>query len=180
MRDSVGTSTESPCFGIPTEIQILVKTLGKMITLSVEAFDTIDRSMLFKHIWDKGIQGKAWRLIHMLYRKVENKVIFGRFESNTYEVLNGVKQGCILSPCLFNLAMIDLHDMLQECNGIDINGSKVHSLFYADDIVLMAQNEKSLLHMLKQDNLFSRKWGLKFNERKSQVLIIGKRVSDKK
>ena len=116
----------------------------------------------------------------MLYRKVENKVIFGRFESNTYEVLNGVKQGCILSPCLFNLAMIDLHDMLQECNGIDINGSKVHSLFYADDIVLMAQNEKSLLHMLKQDNLFSRKWGLKFNERKSQVLIIGKRVSDKK
>ena len=42
MRDSVGTSTESPCFGIPTGIQIFVKTLGKTITLSVEAFDTID------------------------------------------------------------------------------------------------------------------------------------------
>ena len=80
-----------------------------------KAFDTIDRDRLFTYLWDKGnIQGKAWQMIHMLYKHVDNKVIFGKYESELYEVINGVKQGCISSPCLFNLAMTDLRNMLKD------------------------------------------------------------------
>ena len=71
-----------------------------------------------------------------------------------YEVLDGVKQGCIMSPCLFNLAMTDLQNMLTECTGVEIGGSTVHGLFYADDIVLMAENDQDLTHMLNVSHMF--------------------------
>ena len=118
-------------------------------------------------------------MIHMLYKHVDNKVIFGRYESELYEVINGVKQGCILSPCLFNLAMTDLQNMLKDCTGQNIGGLNIHGLFYADDIVLIAANDQDLTDMLNVAHMFGTKWGLKFNEKKSQVLIIGKRISNK-
>ena len=144
-----------------------------------KAFDTLDRDNLFIHIWEHGIQGKAWRLIHMLYRQVDNKVIFGDFESDFYEVNAGVKQGCIMSPCLFNLVMTDLEQTLQCAQGVQVGERTVHGLFYADDIVLMANSEQDLLLMLSKSDSFAKKWGLSFNDRKSQVMIIGKRISNK-
>jgi len=144
-----------------------------------KAFDTIDRVKLFSYIWEKGIQGKAWRMIRMLYRHVNNKVIFGKFESESFEVLNGVKQGCIMSPCLFNIAMSDLQNMLHECPGVNIGDTTVHGLFYADDIVLIAKNDHDLTQMLQVADTYSRKWGLRFNSKKSQILVVGKRITDK-
>jgi hypothetical protein len=144
-----------------------------------KAFDTISRPRLFSHIWNKGIQGKAWRLIRMLYQNVDNKVIFGNFQSDNYEVLNGVKQGCILSPCLFNLAMTDLQCMLKECEGISIGGTQLQGLFYADDIVLIGNSDTDLTRMLGTANSFSQKWGLRFNCKKSQIMVIGRRMSSK-
>ena len=78
----------------------------------LKAFDTVDRELLFLQLWKNGIQGKAWHMVKMLYKNVNNHVIFGSFESEHYEVQNGVNQGCIMSPCLFNLVMQDLGDML--------------------------------------------------------------------
>ena len=139
-----------------------------------KAFDTLDRTQLFNHIWDKGIQGKAWRLVKMLYQKVDNKVVFGKFESDAYEVLNGVKQGCIMSPCLFNLAMADLERMLHQCNGIEIGDRTVHGLFYADDIVLMANTDQELLHMLQKAHEFAQLWGLRFNSKNPKYLSLAR------
>jgi hypothetical protein len=144
-----------------------------------KAFDTVDRVTLFNHIYDKGIQGKAWRLVKMLYNRVDSKVIFGQFESEMFQVQNGVKQGCILSPCLFNLVMEDMENMLKGCEGVKVASQKVNGLFYADDIVLLGSSEQELLCMLTIAETFSKKWGLLFNSKKSQVLIIGKRLSDK-
>ena len=53
-----------------------------------KAFDTLDRNKLFLHMWSKGIQDKAWRLIKMLYKQVDNRVIFGPFECDWYQVEN--------------------------------------------------------------------------------------------
>lgn len=138
------------------------KTFLAFLDIS-KAFDTIDRTTLFNFIWDKGIQGKAWHMIHLLYKNVDNRVIFGEYESDMYQVINGLKQGCVLSPCLFNLVMTDLELMLSSCNGVEINEHKVHGLFYADDIVLFADNDGDLLNMLDMAFKFSQKWNLKFN-----------------
>jgi hypothetical protein len=133
-----------------------------------KAFDTVNRHMLFLHMWDQGIQGKAWNLVRMLYAKVDNKVIFGPFESDIYEVTNGVKQGCVLSPCLFNLVIADFDSMLNGHGGVDVGARRVNALYYADDIVLFADNEDNLQDMLQIADCFAQKWGLKFNEKKSK------------
>jgi hypothetical protein len=144
-----------------------------------KAFDTVDRAMLFNTLWDRGIQGKAWRLVRMLYNRVDNKVIFGSFESDMYQVANGVKQGCVLSPTLFNLVVVDLDIQINGCGGINTGLTSVNGLYYADDIVLFANCENDLVKMLATADNFAKKWGLKFNSKKSQVLVVGKRVSNR-
>ena len=141
-----------------------------------KAFDTINRNRLFIQLWNKGIQGEVGRLITGLYGKVHNKVIFGSFESSWYEVIEGVKQGCILSPTLFSLAMSDLIDTLNDRN-LDImyNGSRIPCLLY--DICLMADCEDSFAKMLNVAHHFATKWDMSFNDAKSKVMVIGKRIN---
>ena len=144
-----------------------------------KAFDKVNREMLFTHLWECGVQGKAWNLIRMLYARVDNKVIFGKFESDIYEVTNGLKQGCNLSPCLFNLVVTDLDSMLEDHEGVNFGDHTIRGLYYADDIVLLAHNEQSLQAMLNTTDCFAKKWGLAFNDTKSQVLVIGAKFNNK-
>ncbi len=144
-----------------------------------KAFDTVKRPLLFAHLWSQGIQGKIWKVIRALYARVDNKVIFGSFESDPFQVLNGVKQGCVLSPCLFNIVIADLDSMLGDQDGIHINGHKIHGLYYADDIILISDSENSLQNMLDVAANFAEKWGLSYNDTKSKVMVIGKRIKDR-
>ena len=147
-----------------------------------KAYDHLDRDTMFLHLWQKGIQGKAWRMIRMLYEKVDNKVIFGCYESDMYEVMNGLKQGCVISPTIFNLVMTDLHHMLTSCitDGVKIQDTTIHGLYFADDIVLFASCEEQLERMLEVAHGFGQKWGVSFSDKKSKVLVIGRRISNKK
>jgi hypothetical protein len=60
------------------------------------------------------MKGKCWRLLRKMYEKVENKVIFGDFESDWFDQEFGLKQGCVLSPTLFSILMTDLANMLRK------------------------------------------------------------------
>lgn len=157
-----------------------LKTWISFLDIS-KAFDTVNRERLFLLLWEKGIQGKAWRLIKGLYDKVENKVIFGAFESSWFETLNGVKQGCILSPTLFSLVMLDLIDQLKKGNiGVPFRNDRIPCLLYADDIALLAENEDQLNCMLNIAQVFASKWNMTFNCSKSKVMVVGKRVDSNK
>ena len=90
---------------------------------------------------------------------------------------SGVKQGCVLSPGLFNLVMNDLETMLDVCEGVKIKDTKITGLFYADDIILMAGTKDGLTHMIQVADNFCTKWGMSFNEKKSQVMVIGQKYS---
>ena len=86
-----------------------------------------------------------------------------------FQIGKGVCQGCILSPCLFNLYVeyIMRNAGLEETQaGIKIAGRNIKNLRYADDTTLMAESEEELKRLLMRVNEESEKAGLKFNIQK--------------
>ena len=106
----------------------------------------------------------------------EATVRTGRGTTDWFQIGKGVCQGCILSPCLFNLyaEYIIRNSGLDEAQaGIKIAGRNINNLRYADDTTLMAESEeeqKSLLMKVKEE---SEKVGLKLNIQKTKIMASG-------
>ena len=106
----------------------------------------------------------------MLVRK---QVRTGHGTTDWFQLGKGVRQGCILSPCLFNLhaEYIMRNTGLEEAQaGIKIAGRNINKLRWADDTTLMAESKelKSLLVKVKEE---SEKVGLKFNIQKTEIMV---------
>ena len=115
-----------------------------------------------------GIPDHLTCLLRNLYAGQEETVRTGHGTTDWFQIGKEVRQGCILSPCLFNLyaEYIMRNAGLDEAQaGIKIAGRNMNNLRYADDTTLMAESEeiKSLLMKLKEE---SEKVGLKLNIRK--------------
>ena len=93
-----------------------------------------------------------------------------------FQIGKGVPQGCILSPCLFNLyaEYIMRNAGLDEAQaGIKIAGRNINNLRYADDTTLMAESEEELKSLLMKVKEESEKVGLKLNIRKTKIMASG-------
>ena len=99
-----------------------------------------------------GIQGKVWKMVKMLYEQV----LFGHYELDIFSVNSGGKQGCLLSPCLLNLVMTDLEQMLKETGGINMSNFELLGLYYAYNIVLFATNDDKLMSVLPITDHFAK------------------------
>ena len=98
-----------------------------------------------------------------MYAGQEATIRNGHGKTVWFQIGKGICQGCILSPCLFNLEYIMKNAGLDEAQtGINIAGRNINNLRYADDTTLMAESEelKSLLIKVKKE---SEKVGLKLN-----------------
>ena len=90
-------------------------------------------------------------LLRNLYAGQEATVRTGHGTTNWFQIGQGVRQGCILSPCLFNLYAVYImrNTGLEEAQaGIKIAGRNINTLSYADDTILMAESEEELKRLL--------------------------------
>ena len=122
-----------------------------------------------------GIPDHLTCLLRNLYAGHEATVRTGHGTTDWFHIGKGVRQGCILSPCLFNLYVeyIMRNARLEEAQaGIKIAGRNINNLRYADDTTLMAESEelKSLLMKVKEQ---SEKVGLKLNIQKTKIMASG-------
>ena len=115
-------------------------------------------------------------LLRNLYVGQEATVRTGHGTTDWFQIGKGVRQGCILSPCLCNLyaEYIMRNVGLDEAQaGIKIAGRNINNLRHADDTTLMTESEeelKSLLMKVKEEN---EKVGLKFNIQKTKIMASG-------
>ena len=113
-------------------------------------------------------------LLRNLYAGQEATVRTGHGTTDWFQIGKGVRQGCILSPCLFNFYAdyIMRNAGLEEAQaGIKIVGRNINNLRYADDTTVMTESEeKSLLMKVKEE---SEKVGLKLNIQKTKIMASG-------
>ena len=117
-----------------------------------------------------GIPDHLTCLLRNLYASQEATVRTGLGTSDWFQRGKGVRQGCILSPCLFNLyaEYITGNAGLKETQaGIQIGGRNINKLRYADDTTLMAESEEELKSLLMKVKEEKKKAGLKLNVQKT-------------
>ena len=123
-----------------------------------KVFNCVDHNKLWKILKEMGIPDHLTCLLKNLYAGQEATVRTGHGTTDWFLIEKGIHQGCILSPCLFNLyaEYIMRNTGLEEAQaGIKIDGRNIHNLRYADDTTLMAESEeelKSLLMKVKKES----------------------------
>ena len=108
-----------------------------------KAFDCVDHNKLWKILKEMGIPDHLICLLRNLYAGQEATVRTGHGTTDWFQIGQGVRQGCILSPCLFNLyaEYIMRNAGLEEAQvRIRIAGRNINNLRYADDTILMAES----------------------------------------
>ena len=116
-----------------------------------KAFNCVDHNKLWKILKEMGIPDHLTCLLRNLYAGQEATVRTGHGSTDWFQIGKGVCQGCILSPCLFNLyaEYIMRNTGLEEAQaGIKIARRHINNLRYSDDSTLMAESEDELKSLL--------------------------------
>ena len=145
-----------------------------------KAFDSMDHNNLWKILKMMGIQDHLTCLLRNLYAGQEATVRTGHGTIDWFQMGKGVCQGCILSPCLFNLYeehIIRNNGMDEVQAGIKIARRNINNLRYADNTTLMAASEEELKGLLMKVKERSEKVGLKLNIQKTKIMASGSSIS---
>ena len=134
-----------------------------------KAFDTVDHGKMMQTLKNTGVDYGVIRIIRNLYWGQEASIKLGNTESQAVKIEKGVRQGCVLSPLLFNIYSNNIFRESSECTegGIVLNGKSISNIRYADDTVILAKTEEELQRMLDYLVEKSTEYG---NIRKTKVL----------
>ena len=144
-----------------------------------KAFDCVDHKKLWKILKEMGIPDHLTCLLRNLYAGQEAAVRTGHGTTGWFQIGKGVRQGYVLSPCLFNFyaEYIMRHPGLEEAQaGIKIARRNINNLRYADDTTLMAESEELKSHLMKVKEE-SEKVGLKLNIQQTKIMASGRITS---
>ena len=145
---------------------------------ATKAFDRIEFSRLFNILLDRQLNSVYVRCLLYMYTSQRLRIHWNGVYSNVFYVMNGVKQGGVLSPVLFGLYLDKLITAVQQSGfGCYVGPHFVGCLAYADDVVLMSPTKAGLRKMLKVCSVFAMEYKLKFNGTKSQYIVFESKVS---
>ncbi|XP_043464490.1 uncharacterized protein LOC122499949 [Leptopilina heterotoma] len=151
------------------------KEKGKLVAVFVDfkaAFPSVNRGILWKTLRDFGIGQGFIERIKEFYEDTREKVKIGEELGEEFWLGRGLRQGCPLSPILFNLLMADLEEKMERKGkgGVILGKRRVYVLAYADDVVLMAENERGMKLLMKEFEGYVRKKDLCVNVEKTKVV----------
>ena len=180
-------STADNLFILKSLIDILQRSKRKLYCCFVDfkqAFDTVWRAGLWRKLIQSGINGKCFNLIHNMYKNVKSKISTNEGSSNFFSCNVGVRQGENLSPFLFSIFLNDLDASLRSEGvpgvniGVTIDDShvflKLLILLYADDTVILSDDESSLQFAMNVFEEYCKEWHLTVNINKTKVVIFSR------
>ena len=140
-----------------------------------KAFDCVDHNKLWKILKQMEIPDHLTCLWRNLYAGQEATVRTAHGTTDWFQIGKRVRQGCVLSPCLFNLytEYIMRNAGLEETQaGIKIARRNINNLRYADDTTLMVKSEQEIKSLLMKGKEESEKVGLKVNIQKTKIMHL--------
>ena len=140
-----------------------------------KAFDSVWRVGLFYKLIKYGMDLGFIKLIKNMYDKTSQSLKIDNEVTRTFRTYKGVKQGCILSPRLFNIFLNDLPEIFDSstCDPVYLGEEeKINCLMYADDLIILSQSEAGLQECLHKLHNYTETWDLKINIKKTKVMII--------
>ena len=143
------------------------------------AFGSVPTKHLLGSMEELGLTGCTLEVVRDIYTGSSTRVKIGKAQTDVIDCRRGVKQGCPLSPILFDLAMEQLVSGLEGETNFGyaiVEGEKVAILAYADDLCLMAESPERLQEMLNRTKEFADWAGLKFRPNKCATLMINNRA----
>ena len=140
-----------------------------------KAFDNISRKILFEKLKFYGITGNFYNVLKNMYCNDTIKIKLGDHLSDTIYPNQGVRQGCILSPLLFNIYLANLPGRLSTAiDGPKIGDKNLNSIIWADDLVILSESEEGLNKKLHELALFAEENVLTINSEKTKAMIFNK------
>ena len=146
-----------------------------MIISTEKAFEKVQHPFMIKTLAKVGIEGTFLNIIKAIYDKPTANIILNGEKLKAFPWKSGTRQGCPLSPLLFNIVLEVLATAIRqtkEIKGIHIGREEIKLSLYADDMILYIENPKdSTQKLLKLINKFSKVAGNKINIQKSVALM---------
>ena len=162
-----------PTSAVSPEKQEFQKNIYFCFIDYTKAFDCVDHNKLWKILKETGMPDLLTCLLRNLCSGQEATVRTGHGTTDWLQIGKGVCQGCILSPCLFNLyaEYIMRNAGLDEAQaGIKITRRNISNLRYADDTTLMAKSEEEIKSLLMKMKEKGEKAGLKLNIQTTKII----------
>lgn len=139
------------------------------------AFDTVWRKALIYKLLKLEIGGSFIATLESMYSDVSYCIKLNSQTTDKVTSNTGVKQGCVLSPVIFNLFLADLPATFDDsCHPVENFNSKLNCLMFADDIVLLSESAEGLQNSLNKLNIYCKKWKLTLNTDKTKVIIFNR------
>ena len=136
-----------------------------------KAYDTVNRRKLFRLLAHIGIEDRVVQVIRKMYEDNEVNFTLGDISTGWMGNNVGVRQGCVMSPTLFNLYIEELLVRIRKSErGVRVGDSRLGGLAYADDIVLVAERKEDMEELLRIAQEYGREWDIRYSERKCKVI----------
>ena len=112
-----------------------------------------------------------------MYSQLNSHVNCNGNLGSLFNITIGTRQGCNLSPSLFNLYINDLPSLLEkaQCDPVTLNTIKINTFMYVDDTLLLSKSKAGLEKALRLMEIYCQKWQLKINTDKTKIMIFNKR-----
>jgi hypothetical protein len=140
-----------------------------------KAFDLVKWTKLMQILKAIGIDWRERRFISKLYMEQRVKIRMDQGETRSVKIGRGVRQGCCLSPILFNVYIEYLtKEALEGFGDFKIGGQVIRTVKYADDLVLLARKENVLQGTVDRLIEIGRCYGMEMNVEKTKVMRISR------